>query len=45
MQATARQQLASTAAALQHAERHHHSRVKELQKRYFEMLGEHAIVI
>ena len=34
LQATARQQLAATAAALQHAEKHHHSRLKELQKRY-----------
>jgi len=33
VQASARQQLATTSAALQHAARHHHSRVKELQKR------------
>ena len=33
MQATFKQQLAATSAALQHAEKHHHSRVKELQKR------------
>lgn len=33
VQASARQQLATTSAALQHAERHHHCRVKELQKR------------
>ncbi|KAL3152356.1 hypothetical protein ABBQ32_001417 [Trebouxia sp. C0010 RCD-2024] len=38
--ATVRQQLAATSAALQHAEKHHHSRAKELQKR---LRGEHTL--
>lgn len=34
LQAAAKHDLAATTAALQHAEAHHRSRVKEMQRRY-----------
>lgn len=47
LQATIRHELAATAAALQHAEGHHRSRLKEMQRRYslLETHSPHALTV